>query len=217
MDKRTFKNQSYAAIARIGKAFASANRLEIMDLLANGEKSVEDIAAATAISIANASHHLQLLKAARMVMSRRDGNFIYYSLASREALVAWQALRELALVREPEVRLSIREFRDGLHAQPGLSFQELAESREGLLFLDVRPADEFAAGHLPGAMPIPIDELQGRLEDLPKDKKIIAYCRGPFCTYADEAVQLLRARGFDAVRLEEGVADIKLEEGQWRN
>lgn len=217
MDKRTFKNQAYAAIARIGKAFASANRLEIMDLLANGEKSVEDIAAATAISIANASHHLQLLKAARMVKSRRDGNFIYYSLASREALAAWQSLRALALAREPEVQLSIRAFREEMHAQPGLSFRELAESREGLLFLDVRPADEFAAGHLPGAMPMPIDELQGRLSELPKDKKIIAYCRGPFCTYADEAVQLLRARGFDAVRLEEGVADIQLEEGQWLN
>lgn len=217
MNKRTFKDQIYTTIAGMGKAFSSANRLEILDLLANGEKSVEAVAEATAISIANASHHLQLLKSARMVKSRREGNFIYYALASREVLAAWKALRDLALAREPETQLVLREFREGMNGQAGLSYRELGDSQEGRVFLDVRPADEFAAGHLPGAWLIPIDELPARLAELPKDKKIIAYCRGPFCTYADEAVQMLRARGFDAVRLEEGVADIKLEEGQWRN
>lgn len=210
MQKRDFKDNIYTAIAGLTKAFSSPNRLEIIDLLANGEKSVEQIAAQTAITVANASQHLQVLKNARLVKTRREGNFIYYTLNGRKAYAAWKALRDLALEQEPAVQATLRQFRQDMDIPGGLSYEN-RPSNEQVLFLDVRPPDEFAAGHLPEARSIPVGELPERLTELPRDKTIIAYCRGPFCTYADEAVQLLRANGFQALRLEESYLDLKLD------
>lgn len=210
MEKRGFKDTIYTAIAGMTKAFSSPNRLEIIDLLANGEKTVEQIAMQTAISVANASQHLQVLKTARLVRSRRDGHFIFYSLNGPAAYGAWKALRDLALELEPTVQLTLRQFRQDMDTPGSLHYGD-RPAHDGVLYLDVRPADEYAAGHLPAAHSIPVAELPGRLAELPHDKTIIAYCRGPFCTYADEAVQLLRANGFKALRLEESYLDVQLD------
>lgn len=216
MEKRTFKDNIYNAIAGITKAFSNANRLEILDLLANGEKTVEQIAGQTAVTVANASQHLQILRNARLVWSRRDGNFIFYNLNGKKAYTAWKALRDLALEQEPTVQMTLQQFRREMGSAESRSSEALAGSG-ALIFLDVRPEDEFSAGHLENAISIPIEELQRRLDELPRNKTIIAYCRGPFCTFADEAVQLLKANGFDAVRLEENYLDINLNEEKWRN
>ena len=208
MEKRTFKDNIYAAIAGMTKAFSSPNRLEIIDLLANGEKTVEQVAVQTAITVANASHHLQILKTARLVKSRREGTFIWYSLSGPKAYAAWKALRDLALEQEPAVQVTLRQFRKEMGNSGSLTYENRPVNDQ-VVFLDVRPPDEFAAGHLPDARSIPVGELSERLAELPRDKTIIAYCRGPFCTYADEAVQLLHANGFRAIRLEESYLDLK--------
>ncbi len=208
MDKRIFKNEAYAAVAELGKAFAAANRLEILDLLANGEKTVEQAAAQTDISVANASRHLKILKSARMVESRREGNFIYYRLSGRRAYTAWQALRALALEEAPALKALLRDFRGEMNSAGSAKYAGLQE-QGAVVLLDVRPREEFEAGRLPGALSIPLPELEARLAELPRDKTIAAYCRGPFCTYADEAVRLLRSKGFRALRLEESVLDIE--------
>ena len=211
MEKRIFKDNIFAAIAGMTKAFSSPNRLEIIDLLANGEKTVEQVAVQTAISIANASHHLQLLKTARLVKSRREGTFIWYSLNGPKAYAAWKALRDLALEQEPAVQVTLQEFRRSVDS-PGSASYEKLPANDQVFFLDVRPADEYAAGHLPEAHGIPVKELPERMDELPRDKTIIAYCRGPFCTYADEAVQLLNAHGFRALRLEESYLDLTFDQ-----
>jgi rhodanese-related sulfurtransferase/DNA-binding transcriptional ArsR family regulator len=211
MEKRVFKDNIYTAIAGMTKAFSNPNRLEILDLLANGEKTVEQIAVQTAITVANASQHLQVLKTSRLVKSRREGTFIWYTLNGPKAYAAWKALRDLALEQEPAVQVALRQFRQEMHSPGSLSYEN-RPANDRVLFLDVRPPDEFAAGHLPDARSIPMDELPGRLAELPRDKTIIAYCRGPFCTYADEAVQLLHAHGFKAIRMEESYLDANLQD-----
>jgi rhodanese-related sulfurtransferase/DNA-binding transcriptional ArsR family regulator len=217
MEKRVFKDNIYAAIAGMAKAFGNANRLEILDLLANGEKSVEQIAAQTEITVANASQHLQVLKSARLVEARREGNFIYYALKGKRAYAVWRALRDMALEQEPAVQVTLRQFRKEMDSPESVSLENLPAG-ERIVLIDVRPAGEFDEGHLPDAHSIPIGELPDRLEELPRDKTIVAYCRGAFCTYADEAVQLLKANGFQAVRLEETYLDYKLlNDDQWLN
>jgi rhodanese-related sulfurtransferase/DNA-binding transcriptional ArsR family regulator len=217
MEARTFKNSIYAAIAGLTKAFSHANRLEILDLLANGEKTVEQVATQTAITVANASQHLQVLKNARLVKARREGNFIYYTLNGKKAYTAWKAMRELALEAEPAVQVTLHQYRTEADSSQSLTLDTLPGSERALL-LDVRPPDEFAAGHLPDALSIPVAELPQRLVELPRHKTIVAYCRGAFCTIADEAVKLLRANGFDAVRLEETYFDYKLiHDKSWKN
>ncbi len=210
MEKRIFKDSIYAAIAGLAKAFGNANRLEILDLLANGEKTVEQVATQTAITVANASQHLQLLKNARLVKSRREGNFIFYTLNGKKAYTAWKALRELALEAEPAVQVTLRQYRQAA-GSPESRTLETMPAPDRVLLLDVRPSDEFATGHLENAVSVPIGELPQRLAELPRHLTIIAYCRGPFCTFADEAVQLLKANGFDAVRLEETYLDQRLQ------
>lgn len=211
MDKRTFKNEAYAAVAELGRALGAANRLEILDLLANGEKTVEQIAVQTDISVPNASRHLKILKSAGMVESRRDGNFIYYRLSGGRAYAAWQALRALALEEAPTVQALLRDFRREMNSAGSAKYAGLQE-RGAVVLLDVRPREEFEASRLPGALSIPLRELEARLAELPRDKTIAAYCRGPFCTYADEAVQLLNAHGFKALRLEESYLDLKMQD-----
>ena len=210
MEKRTFKDNIFTAIAGMTKAFSSPNRLEIIDLLANGEKTVEQVAVQTAISVANASHHLQILKTARLVKSRREGTFIWYALNGPKAYAAWKALRDLALEQEPAVQVMLRQFRRSMDSPGSASYKNLTPNDQ-VIFLDVRPADEYAAGHLPKAHGIPVHELPERMGELPRDKTIITYCRGPFCTYADEAVQLLNTNGFRAIRLEESYLDLKFD------
>lgn len=208
MEKRAFKNSIYAAVAGMTKAFSNANRLEILDLLANSEKSVEQVATQTAITVANASQHLQVLKNAGLVRTRRAGNFIFYALAKPAVYTAWKALQDLAIAQQPAVSTTLHTFRDEMGSSESASLQSLP-AIEQVLLLDVRPADEFAAGHIENARSIPIGELPQRLHELPRDKTIIAYCRGSFCTMADEAVQLLKANGYNAIRLRESYLDTR--------
>jgi rhodanese-related sulfurtransferase len=209
MDKRAFKNTIYTSVAKMSKAFSNPNRLEILDLLANGEQSVEQVATATDISIANASHHLQILKNAKMATARKEKNFIFYALANHEVYVVWKVIRDLAIIQDPEVKWTLREFREKKKSENGISYIEISK-RKDIVLLDVRPTNEFNAGHITEARSIPIQELPNRFNELPKNKTIIIYCRGTFCTYADEAVQLLKKNDFNAIRLEESYLDVEL-------
>ena len=212
MNKREFKNKVYTELATITKALANPHRLEIIELLAQGDYSVEQISLQTDLSIANASQHLQVLKAAQLVDVTRNGNFIYYKLANNNVFKAWKALRELGVERIASIEKLIKDFRKS--KSDSVTIHQLRKKlKDGkITIIDVRPENEFNAGHIANAVSIPIDELQGRLKELPKRNEIIAYCRGPFCVYADEAVALLNKAGYKATRLEEGFPDWKLQD-----
>jgi rhodanese-related sulfurtransferase/DNA-binding transcriptional ArsR family regulator len=209
MDKRTFKDTLYEQFARIGRAVSSPKRLEILDLLCQGEKSVEVLADQVALTIGNASAHLKALRGARLVETRREGQFIFYRVADPAVCEFWLSLRALGDKRLAEVRDVTREYfteRDQL--SPLDKRQLLARARKGeIIVLDVRPADEYRSGHLPFARSVPAHELERKLASLPKSREIVAYCRGPYCVWAYEAVSLLRRRGYRATRFEDGVTE----------
>lgn len=207
--KRAFKEQLYEQFARIGKALASGRRLELLDVLAQGERSVEELAAEAGLSVANASQHLQVLRAAHLVEARRVGVSIRYRLADERVFGLWQALRGLGEARLAEIDRLVETY---LHERQALEAITADELRQRLaagevLLLDVRPAAEYRAGHIAGARSAPVDELPLHLDELPREQEIIAYCRGPYCVYADEAVGLLRQAGFRAQRLSVGLPD----------
>lgn len=205
MSHREFKQRLYAEFARISNALASERRLEFVDLLAQGPRRVDSLAAETGLSVANASQHLQVLRRARLVDAERQGTSMLYRLADESVLDLWMALRRTGESRLAEIGELRREF--GLEDTEGrLTFDELAELQGSgdVVVLDVRPRNEFESGHLPGALCIPVEELGEQLESLPQDRRIVAYCRGQYCLFADEAVDLLKQHGFDAVRLDEG-------------
>ena len=209
MDRRQ-KDTLFEAIALMGKAFASPVRLELLDLLAQAPRTVEELARASGQSTANASQHLQALHAAGMVTRTREGTRVRYAIAGDDALRPWLALRDASLVQLAEVE---RAARDYLGADvEAIDRDELRErlARGDVLVLDVRPAEEYAAGHIDGARSIPLDELEERLAELPADREVVAYCRGPFCAYAHEAVRRLRRAGMQARRLEDGWPEWRL-------
>lgn len=213
MHKREFKNKVYEELAKITKALANPHRLEIIELLAQGEFSVEQIASQTSLSVANASQHLQVLKASQLVEITRQGNFIHYRLANTNVFKAWKALRELGVERIAAIEKLVRDFRQSKFNFGSMTIDELIKKIESgkITILDVRPEAEFNSGHIANAVSIPIDQLSKRLKELPKRNEIITYCRGPFCVYADEAVALLNKAGYKAIRLEEGFPDWQLE------
>ena len=211
MEARAAKTALFEAIAVMGKAFASPRRLELLDLLAQAPRTVDELARACEQSTANTSQHLQALHAAGLVTRAREGSSVRYAVAGDEALGLWLALRATSVARLAEVERAASEYlgedveaidRDELIARL---------SRGDAVLIDVRPPEEFAAGHIDGARSIPIDELERRLAELPADLEIVAYCRGPFCAYAHEAVRQLRAAGRTARRLEEGWPEWRLE------
>jgi len=208
-DKRAFKNQLYEQFARIGKALSSAHRLELLEVLAQGEYSVEALARETEMSIANASQHLQVLRAARLVEVRREGVYIYYRLADEQVFTLWQTMRHVGEARIAEIDRIVDTYLHNRNQLQPIGAAELLQRlvEDTIILLDVRPAEEYVAGHLPDALSIPVSELEARLLELPQDKEIVAYCRGPYCVFADEAVTLLRANGYSARRLEQGLPD----------
>ena len=207
--KRQFKDQLYEQFARIGKALANPHRLELLELLAQGERTVEDLAQETMLPIANASQHLQVLRAAQLVTVRRDGLYAHYQLADERVFRAWQALRDLGQSQLAEIdRLAHSFMKDRSVLQPVRAEELLKRLHDGTsIVLDVRPTLEYQSGHIQGARSIPVDELEKRLKELPRNRAVIAYCRGPFCVFADEAVALLRKHGYEAHRLVEGLPD----------
>jgi rhodanese-related sulfurtransferase/DNA-binding MarR family transcriptional regulator len=208
-DKHRSKEQLYHLFARMASALANSHRLELLDLLIQAPRTVEDLAHEAHLGVANTSQHLQRLKRANLVVDERNGLFIRYRLADLAVARLWQELRSVAELQLAEVDRALSDYRPQRHDFPKISVDDLRERmrRDEVLLLDVRPAVEFKAGHLPGAVSIPLDELEQRLEELPLDKLIVAYCRGPYCVFADQALELLSRRGRNAARLEEGVVE----------
>jgi rhodanese-related sulfurtransferase len=209
--KRDFKTELFEQFARIGKALASGRRLELLELLAQRARNVEDLARLTGMSVANTSQHLQVLRAARLVEVRKDGLYATYRLADEKVFDLWKALRELGENRLAEVNHMVRAYLSGRDLLEAVTAVDLRRKlKQGsVIVLDVRPAEEYAAGHIAGARSIPLNELQTRLKELPKNREIVAYCRGPYCVLADEAVALLRSRGRRAFRFEQGFPEWK--------
>lgn len=200
------KHRLYEEVARLTKALASPRRLELLEVLAQGERSVEAVAQATGLSVANASQHLQVLREARLVEGRKQGLFVHYRLAGDDVANLLTTVTRVAERRLAEVDLLIRKYRDqGDEFEPVGRRDLLARVRSGeVVVLDVRPEEEYRAGHIPGALSVPLAVLDRRLRAIPRKAEIVAYCRGPFCLLADDAVRLARARGRRARRLEDG-------------
>ena len=209
MNKRKTKDLLYEQVARIGRAVSSPKRLELLEILAQGEKTVDKLAAEASIDIKLASAHLRTLKEARLVEARREGRFIAYRLTGEDVSHLWVNLRTVAEEHLVELRVAL----DGLFSAPEmLDAQTRADlldkaKRGDVVVIDVRPSDEFAEGHLPFARSLPLAELRQRLAELPQDKDIVAYCRGPFCMMSAEAVQLLREQGYRAMKIADGVPE----------
>ena len=209
MSRDPAKRRLLEHFAHVGKAVSSPARLELIDLLAQGEKPVELLARQAGLSVTNASNHLRALRTAGLVDTRRQGQFIYYRLASPAVLEFLRSLQALAHHHSATVRELVKRYLREPETFEPVSAEELAERirADEVVVLDVRPPDEFASGHIPGARSIPIDELEARVGDLPAAGEIIAYCRGPYCVYAAQAVEILRAHGLRARRLREGVPE----------
>ena len=203
------KREVFQQLARIGSALSSGVRLELLELLAQGERSVDQLSALTGATVANASQHLQKLKQAGLIVARKQGQFVFYRIAGDEVVGMLSAVSKVGEAHVAEIERIVRMYffsKDDF--EPVAPKDLLDRARRGLVtVLDVRPAEEFASGHVPGALNIPVEQLARRLRDLPKGKEVIAYCRGPFCLMSFEAVQLLRKKGIKARRLQDGMPE----------
>ena len=206
---RTFKDALYTQFARIGHAMASAKRIELLDLLGQGERTVEMLAEQIATPVKNTSAHLRVLRHARLVDTRREGTYVYYRLADDDVLRLLRALEALGHSRLADVQHVVRLYLDAHDELEPVTLKELRRLvRAGdVTVLDVRPVEEFNAGHIPGALSIPVSALKRRLREVPKSREVIAYCRGRYCVYSLEAVTLLRKNGYRARRVEQGLPD----------
>ncbi|CAN5720933.1 metalloregulator ArsR/SmtB family transcription factor [soil metagenome] len=211
MSKRATKEALFDGFAQVAKALSNGRRAEIVDVLANGERSVESLATEVHQSIANTSQHLQILKNAGLVATRRNGTFVYYRLASPDVIGFWRALQSFARESRADVERLVNEYLGGA----GDDIEELTKEElwqrlqrnDKLVVLDVRPIEEYEAGHIPGAVSIPLDELHKRVKELPKSKQIVAYCRGPLCALAPQAARYLKTKGYRVKKLDEGAPD----------
>ncbi len=208
-DKHRTKGQLYQLFASLADAMANPHRLELLDLLAQAPRTVEDLAREAHMGVANTSQHLQRLKQANLVVSEREGLFIRYRLAGPAVVRLWLELRSVADHQLAQVDRALSDYRPHRYDFQRISVDDLQErmSKGEVLLLDVRPEVEFQAGHLPGAVSISLDELEQRMGELPADRLIVAYCRGPYCVFADQALDLLSSRGRNVARLEEGIAE----------
>ena len=206
---RSFKDAIYEQFARVGKSVSSPKRLELLDLLCQSERTVEALAKEAGMTLANASQHLQVLRAARLVEVEKEGVYMTYRLADSAVCEFFRTMRVLAESRLAEVEQIKRRFLEGREGMEPVDRDLLLERvRKGAVtVLDVRPVEEYNAGHIPGAISIPLKELEPHLSELPRDQEIVAYCRGPYCVLAIQAVEVLRNKGFHAIRLEDGIQD----------
>lgn len=214
MDTRKFKSSLYKQLTKVTKALSNPHRLEILDLLAQGSFSVEYIAENANMSVANASQHLQVLKKSGLVDRVRDGKYIYYELYDGRVLETWRALRQLGLSRNHVINELLEDYRQRKDQMNLMSSDELFQKLKSneVYLVDVRPEEEYNLGHIKQAGSLPFKQLKERLQELPNDREIVAYCRGPLCLMADEAVALMRKEGLHATRLENGFADWLAEE-----
>ena len=206
---REFKDAIYVQVARVGRAVSHPRRLELLDLLCQGPATVEQLARKSSLSVGSTSQHLQALKEARLVRGERRGTFVVYRLQDEWTCALFHTLQTVAERYYAEMRVITEAFladHAGLEAVDVVQLQDRIQG-DDVVLLDVRPADEYRAGHWPGALSVPLETLAGRLADLPRDRQIVAYCRGPYCVLSLHAVDLLRQEGFQAVRLVEGVGD----------
>lgn len=203
------KKELFGHFARIGKAVASPARLELLDLLAQGEKPVERLARQAKLSVTNTSNHLKELRHARLVTSRKEGVYAYYRLADPAVYEFLRCLEHIAASQLAEVQQLVGDYFRDPEALEAIGATDLLERlrSDGVVVLDVRPEDEYASGHIPGALSIPAGELERRLSELPRDREVVAYCRGPYCVLALEAVEVLRAAGYRARRMDVGLPD----------
>ncbi len=208
---RKIKDRFYEQFARIGRALASPKRLELLDLLCQCEKTVEKLASQASLSVANTSRHLQILRAARLVEGRKEGLHVYYGLADENVCQFFRSLRNFSELRLAEIDRIVADYFGSQRNLKPIDRRKLLErAKKGeVVVLDVRPHDEYAAGHLPNARSVPLQELEKHLKEFPPGKEIVAYCRGPYCVLAQEAVKLLTKKGFRSVRLKDGIAEWK--------
>ncbi|MGH3449483.1 MAG: ArsR/SmtB family transcription factor [Haloechinothrix sp.] len=206
MADRVAKDALYDGLASVAKAIGNGRRAEILDLLAQAERSVEELASEIDQSVANTSHHLQLLLRVGLVRTRREGTRIHYSLADPRVAGLWSAIRDIATTQLAEIEVLTTAYLGDRSGLDTMTRDQLANRlREGdIVVLDVRPEVEYRAGHIAGAVSVPVDEIAKRLRTIPKERQVVAYCRGPYCVYADDAVRALRRRGFRATRLDDG-------------
>ena len=221
---RKFKDTIYEQFSRIGKAVSSPKRLELLDLLCQGEKTVETLTQETGLTLANASQHLQVLRAARLVEADKEGLYVKYRLADQMVCEFFRSMRVLAENRLAEIEMIKRQFLEGRKGMEPVDRNDLLKRViDGVVtVLDVRPAEEYHAGHIPGALSVPLEQLNKLLSKLPKNKEIVAYCRGPYCVLAVQAVEMLRKKGIKAIRLREGIQDwramgFSVSEGEEKN
>ena len=218
---RKFKDDIYEQFSRIGKAVSSPKRLELLDLLCQGEKTVEILSRETGLSVANTSQHLQTLRAARLLETEKEGLYVTYRLADQMVCQFFLSMRVLAENRLAEIEIIKRQFLEGRKGMEPVDRNDLLKRVKNgdVTVLDVRPAEEYHAGHIPGALSVPLGQLNKLFSKLPKNKEIVAYCRGPYCVLAVQAVEMLRKKGFKAIRLSEGIQDwramgLSIDEGE---
>ncbi|HUF11824.1 MAG TPA: metalloregulator ArsR/SmtB family transcription factor [Longimicrobiales bacterium] len=211
MDHRPIKSELYEQFGRIGKAISSPKRLEILDLLAQAERTVEAIAVQTDLTVKNASAHLRVLRSARLVSTRKESPYVFYGLVDGAVIGLVRSLEEVARARLAEVQRLVGDYYEDPDELEAVAADELVRrlAEDDVILLDVRPVEEYRAGHIPGARSIPVGELKARLAELPADREVIAYCRGPYCLFSLEAVTELRQAGRRARRMEAGVPEWK--------
>ena len=209
MSTRSTKEALFDGFAQVAKALSNGRRAEIVDVLANGERSVESLATEVHQSIANTSQHLQILKNAGLVTNRRNGTFVYYRLASPEVIGFWRSLQAIARDSRGDVEKLVHEYlgEDEIEELTKEELWKRLKRKDKLVVLDVRPEEEYTAGHIPGAVSIPLKDLKKRIKEIPKSKQIVAYCRGPLCALAPEATRYLKTKGYRVTRLVEGAPD----------
>lgn len=214
MKGREFKNAMYNGLGKMLKALANPYRLEIIEMLSQGEKSVEGIVQSTALSFANASQHLQVLKNNNIVKSRKEGHYVYYSIINDDFLALYQHITRYAVSEIAELEKVMNKQREDNRSTDAVSLEELENmiNDEHVILMDVRPSVEYQFGHITGAISVPMNELIEQLKNISKDKEIIAYCRGPFCVLADEAVKILSEQGYHVRRLDEGYPEWKMKQ-----